>query len=535
VSELSHIIHSLWFQLASIVIIATVHGYAAAWLAIRMLFRPYNPVKFLGVTVWPQGMIPRHRDRLAQSIGRAVGSELVSQETVFNALFENDFFRRKVGDFVQNYTDELLGSRYPSFIEALPAGARVPVLDTISALQLRLAEHISATLRSEETAAAMERFVDVRVDDILSRKLNETIGDEGFDKFLDFVEERFRGLVTEENFTRKVREFVGSRLDEIANSQTTLAEMLTPNTVAIVKERVDQQLPPIVHELADLATSRQTRMRIGGLIKHEVDDYYAQLSFFKKIFISRDRIHTEVDDLVNKTLPRRVEEFLLGDAFEQQAELFLNTTIDGVLARPINQLVGQIAPDKLQIIKDQISDRLLAFAQSRELSTSVSAYVTDAMHRVRPHSLRAILQTLNPDSAERVKSFLTKGVLAIITRDETARTINAILSAQVEKLLVTPIGRLGDHVPDHAMLTATAALTDRIVEAARERLPTAIAEFDVGGIVRKKVSEYPLGKLEELVLSVADQHLKKIEMFGAVIGLFIGIFQAFYFWYFAHR
>ncbi|OLE51675.1 MAG: hypothetical protein AUG51_21855 [Acidobacteria bacterium 13_1_20CM_3_53_8] len=534
-SELSHIIHSLWFQLTSIVIIATVHGYAAAWLAIRMLFRPYNPVKFLGVTIWPQGMIPRHRERLAQSIGRAVGSELVSQETVFDALFENDFFRRKVGDFVENYTNDLLATRYPSFIEALPAGARAPVLDTISALQLRLAEHIAATLRNEETAAAIERFVDERIDALLSRRLNETISDEGFDKILGFIEERFRNLVTEENFVRKVRDFVGSRLDEIANSQTTLAEMLTPNTVAIVKERVDQQLPPIVHELAELATSQQTRMRIGGLIKHEVDDYYTQLSFFKKIFISRERIHHEVDDLVNKTLPRRVEEFLLGDAFEQQAELFLNTTIDNVLARPINELIGQIAPDKLQIIKDQISDRLLTFAQSAELSDSVSAYITDAMHRLRPHSLRALLQTLNPDSSQKVKTLLTKGLLSIITRDETARTINAILSAQVEKLLVAPIGRLGDHMPDHAVRTAAAALTDRIVEAARERLPTAIAEFDVGGIVRKKVSEYPLEKLEELVLSVAEQHLKKIEMFGAVIGLFIGIVQAIYFWYFAHR
>ncbi len=60
--------------------------------------------------------------------------------------------------------------------------------------------------------------------------------------------------------------------------------------------------------------------------------------------------------------------------------------------------------------------------------------------------------------------------------------------------------------------------------------PTAIAEFDVGGLVRKKVSEYPIEKLEALVLSVAKQHLKTIELFGAVIGFFIGVAQAIYFW-----
>ena len=64
---------------------------------------------------------------------------------------------------------------------------------------------------------------------------------------------------------------------------------------------------------------------------------------------------------------------------------------------------------------------------------------------------------------------------------------------------------------------------------ARERLPVAIAEFDVGGLVHKKVSDYPFGKLEELVLSVAQHHLKTIELFGAIIGFFIGVGQAIYF------
>jgi uncharacterized membrane protein YheB (UPF0754 family) len=296
---------------------------------------------------------------------------------------------------------------------------------------------------------------------------------------------------------------------------------------------VDRQLPPIVHELSAIATSQRTRAQIGGLIKREVDDYYQQLSFFKKIFISRERIHTEVDELVDKTLPRRVEEFLLGEAFEHEAEAFLNTTIDNVLARPFSDLVGQIAPDKLEMIKDQVTTRILALARGPELATSVSAYVTDALVRLRPHTLRALLQYLRPDSAERLKGLLTKGLVRLLGREETTRTINSILSAQIERLLVAPIGKLSDYVSEQTVKNAGSALTDRITSAARERLPSALAEFDVGGVVRRKVEDYPIQKLEDLVLSVAQQHLKTIEWFGAVIGLFIGLFQALYFWYFS--
>ena len=141
------------------------------------------------------------------------------------------------------------------------------------------------------------------------------------------------------------------------------------------------------------------------------------------------------------------------------------------------------------------------------------------------------MQQIDSNSASHAKGLLTKSLLGLLSRDDTARTINLILSAQIERLLIAPIGRLGDHVSEGAMQRASSALVERITLAARERLPVAIAEFDVGGLVRKKVSDYPLAKLEELVLSVAQHHLKTIELFGAIIGFFIGVGQAIYFWF----
>jgi len=525
------VIHSKWFELFLIVFVATFHGYGAAWLAVRMLFRPHKPVRLLGLTIWPQGMIPRHRERLAETIGHAVGNELVSQETVVHALFETGFFRRKVETFVGAYTEELLERNYTTFLDALPKSARVPVLDALAALQLRIAEHIAGALRSEETAEAVTRFIDRRVDEILSQRLSDTVAPETFEQALGFVESRLQGVVTERGFESKVREFVSLRVDELAASSATLAEMFTPETVAVIKERIDSQVPPIVRHLTEIATNKGTRRQIGALIKREVDDYYQQLNFFKKIFISRERIHGEVDELVNKTLPRRVEEFLSGEAFEHQAEEFLNSTIDGVLARPVNELVGNVAPDKLQLIKDQIAERVLSVARSPELSTSVSAYATDALERVRPHTLRALLEHARPDSAEQVKSFLSRGLMGVLSREETARTINAVLAAQVEKLLVRPIGRVGDLVPEEKVRRAAAMLAERIEAAARERLPQAIAEFDIGRIVQEKVSGYPVKKLEDLVLTVAKQHLRTIELFGLLIGFIIGVAQAAYLYF----
>ena len=148
---------------------------------------------------------------------------------------------------------------------------------------------------------------------------------------------------------------------------------------------------------------------------------------------------------------------------------------------------------------------------------------------MRTHSLRALPEHASPDSPQRLKSFLSRALLGALSRDDTGRTINNNLAAQIERLLIAPSGRIGDHVPEKSVERASTALVERITVAARERLPHAIAEFDVGGIVREKVSNYPVKKLEDLVLSVAQQHLRKIELFGAIIGLFLGLMQAGYF------
>ncbi len=475
-------------------------------------------------------MIPRHREKLAQSIGNAVGNELVSQQTVFDALFETSFFQNKVEDFVGSYTNELLARVYPSFIDALPSQARAPILDTISALQYRLAEYIASMLKSEETAEVIERFIDRQADELIERRVGDLVSNDSVDQVVNFMQQRLQRLISQESLEHKLREFVSGRLDDLAGSNATLAETFTPDTIQFIKERIDQQVPPIVHHLAEIATSQTTRKQIGSLIKLEVDQYYEQLSLIKKIFISRERIHREVDDLVNKTLPKRIEEYLRGPAFEQEAEAFLNATIDNVMARPLKELIGQFDSVKFAELKDQVTQRLLELIRSEGLSSSVANYFTEALDRLSPQTLGSVMNQIDPQSIAQTKKFLARSILGLLARDDTARTVNAVLSSQVERLLISPIGRLGDHVSQHSMLKASSALVERITFAARERLPVAIAEFDVGGLVRKKVSDYPIEKLEALVLSVAQQHLKTIELFGAIIGFFIGVGQAVYFW-----
>ncbi len=530
--DFSSFFGSIWVQIASLILFATIHGYLGAWLAVRMLFRPRNPVKILGLTIFPQGMIPRHRTRLAEAIGKAVGEELVSQETITDELFEKDFLRRKVQGIIDSYTEEILLTNYPSLIEALPAGVRAPILDAISSLQLKVAEYVETVLQSEETLQTIHSFVERRVDEVLSKRVSQVVDEETFNKILGFLETQIRGALREPVFIAKINDFINGRIDELTNTPTPLSEIFNGDAVALLKEKAAGQIKPITHQLAQIATAERTRNQISTLIKREVHSYYEQLPFFKKMFVSRDNLLKEVDDLVNEKVPKRIEETLRGDFFAEEAGKFINTSIDNALARPIPDIIGAIAPEQLEKIKKQISKSVLSILQGEQMQKSVSAYLTDTLQKMRPHSIDAILQTLHPESEEKLKKMLSKGLLQILSRSETSNIVNAVLSRQIERIISTPIGKLSDHISEDKAREAGKALTETIISAAREKLPQAIKEFDIGTVVREKINNYPVEKLENLVLSIAKEHLRTIEIFGAIFGLLIGIAQAIQFYFF---
>jgi uncharacterized membrane protein YheB (UPF0754 family) len=533
--DFSTFIGNIWVQIISLILFATVHGYLGAWLAVRMLFRPRNPIKVLGITVFPQGMIPRHRERLAEAIGKAVGEELVSQETITDELFKKDFLRRKIQSVIDSYSQEILSQNYPSLIEALPAGVRAPVLDAISSLQLKVAEHIETVLRSEETAETIRGFVERRVDEALSRRVSDVVDDENFEKILDFLETRVRSAVQQPAFALKIKDFINRRVDDLARTETPLGEIFKEDTIALLKGKANEQIEPIIHQLAQIATAERTRNQISTLIKREVHTYYEQLPFIKKIFVSRETLLKEVDDLVNEKVPKRIEETLRGDFFAEEARNFLDSTIDNAMARPLPEVIGAIAPVQLEQLKAQITKGALSILQGEEMQQSISAYLTDTLQKLRPHSIDAIMETLHPESEAKLKKMLSKGLLNVLSRDETSNVINAVLSRQIERILAAPIGKLSDYISDEKVEEAGKNLTETIIASAREKLPVAIKEFNIGSVVREKINNYPVEKLENLVLSVAKEHLHKIELFGALFGLLIGIVQAVQFYFFAAK
>jgi uncharacterized membrane protein YheB (UPF0754 family) len=64
----------------STIILSTFTGWITTWIAIKMLFHPRKPVKFLGIII--QGIFPKNQRQIAEKLGQVVGKELLSFEEI---------------------------------------------------------------------------------------------------------------------------------------------------------------------------------------------------------------------------------------------------------------------------------------------------------------------------------------------------------------------------------------------------------------------------------------------------------------------
>lgn len=78
-------------------------GYITNWLAIKMLFRPYNEKMIFGIKIpFTPGVIPKERNRVAANIGQAVGRHLLTDEVIKQKML-NEKTKEELSNVIKMY------------------------------------------------------------------------------------------------------------------------------------------------------------------------------------------------------------------------------------------------------------------------------------------------------------------------------------------------------------------------------------------------------------------------------------------------
>lgn len=286
-------------------VVGSIIGYTTNWLAIKMLFKPYS-VKYIGPFKIPftPGVIPRERQRIAKSLGQAVGGQLLSEEVILGELTGTSV-SQQLKDYILN--DLLAGDLTIDQVvtalagqeeekEALYAGLSRFLTDRlfdkegksrVSHLVETHQEDISAGiltyLQKEETKEALSTVIQ----DLLSEKLGGMAamfvqGDQVYGMFLDYMEVKLEKAETQAQLAQVVGQVAGSVLTkdmvegEVRAGLHSLAkesiELSDPAKLAIEKaiesayiHFVKNHLPAFIKEL-----------NVSSIVENQINTFSVQ-------------------------------------------------------------------------------------------------------------------------------------------------------------------------------------------------------------------------------------------------------------------
>lgn len=106
-------------------IIMTTVGALIGWLtnviAIKLLFRPIEPIKLPLLPFSFQGLMPKRRNEIAKSIGETVQNELLSIEEIMDELIEG-MDKTEIIKMLQSYVSKIVEEKMPSMVPTMFKG-----------------------------------------------------------------------------------------------------------------------------------------------------------------------------------------------------------------------------------------------------------------------------------------------------------------------------------------------------------------------------------------------------------------------------
>lgn len=323
------------------VVIGAVIGGVTNSLAIKMLFRPYEPIYIKGWRVpFTPGLIPKRRDELAKQMGIMVVNHLLTPESI-QKKFLNDSFQKEMTKLFQTELEQLLSRE-----ETLQQ-----VLDTIGVKNGR-----------EKLEGQMEDLLEKKYHQLMDKYRDEPIRKLLSDELLDKVDTKipvvasyilqkgtdyFSSVEGELRIDRMIDDFVKNRSGVLGN----MMQMFLGNVN--LTEKVQK-------EIIKFLSSESTKDLITTLLTKEWEKVLDWKAEKVEEQFGREQLISTIKQYAMKLI---------------KAERIFNSPISK-LSQPFKEgIIQDVTPRVVQLISNGLSDRIGVIMERLRLADVVREQV----------------------------------------------------------------------------------------------------------------------------------------------------------------
>lgn len=456
-------------------LVAGVVGYVTNKIAIKMLFRPYEPKWY---TLGWQGIVPKTRPKLAVKISEIVGQKLLAHDDFLYALENNDIKAK-----IHNIIAEKLKTLNAKDVHAL----------------IRLSSLEDKIIDNKEVINNILNNAAVSVVDIfLNKKIDIN----------SFREPVFQ-LVKNFNLEKAIDEQLEKTINSFLSEDKTLQDILPQDILKRKNDLVEYLTITIMANIRRLGKNDMVKAVLAQKVVNFKDSMLSSASgmdILKAGFINLFLSNEKIEQIVENELPHITEDLSTNPVIYKNIYKTIEDEIDNLLKKPVNEVMVKLGFSDNHDIVLYIKSH---FVTNTNILDKVSALILDKLHQYSNLTIKEILMLLNID----IYKFIKIDVMDILNA-ENYKLVKSNMINKFTAFISNNYNKIAD------------VITELAVKLIKSNLKYALNAVNIEKIVKDKINALPLPEVENILFSFMKEHFKWINILGFFIGFVIGLVQA---------
>ena len=350
-------------------LVAGVVGYITNKIAIKMLFRPYEPKWY---TLGWQGIVPKTRPKLAVKISEIVGQKLLAHDDFLYALENNDI-KTKIHSIIA----DKLKSLNAKDIHAV----------------IRLSSLEDKIIDNKDTINNILNNTAISVVDIfLNRQININ----------NFREPVFQ-LVKNFNLEKAIDNQLENTINSFLSEDKTLQDILPQDILNRKNDLVEYLTITIMANIRRLGKNDMIKAVLAQKVVNFKDSMLSSatgMDVLKAGFINLFLSNEKIEQIVENELPHITEDLSTNPVIYKNIYKTIEDEIDNLLKKPVNEVMVKLGFSDNHDIVLYIKNH---FVTNTNILDKVSALILDKLYQYSNLSIKEILVLLNIDIYKFIK------------------------------------------------------------------------------------------------------------------------------------
>ncbi|MBU3228368.1 DUF445 family protein [Clostridium algidicarnis] len=491
-------------------IVGAVIGYITNWLAIKMLFRPYEEKRIFGIKVpFTPGLIPKEKQRIAKSVSEAIANHLLSKDTIVKALCSPNIY-----SYIYNMVETKIKDIYSSTknlkdLMAENLGFDQRNIDNIN-------ENIYVGVLNNLNDNVKDKIVK-EIYNLIEKELKKEplilehiLKEENMGKISDIV----YNYASSKEFHQNIKEKINKKLGELIYTEKRLKEVIPKNMVDVVDDFIYENRDKITSDILYLLEEPDTKVKIKVAISEGIG---TNVNPLVAMFLNPETLYNKFLDFS--------KEYLKEDENKKQICVVIKNYIDKLMDGSVSEIIKAVEYSKIEIIIDNLVNNL----QSNVFSIEV---IKEGIYGIKTkllghNSIHEILLNFDPSYKESLYGVLKRFIYEIVDTESTKTIIKDSITKIISVTIDRPINSLIKVEEDILIKSSNIYIKSVYDRFIQKQASDVIEILNIEKIVEDNINSFEVDFAEEVIVGIAHEELKAITWLGALLGGLIGLVTPF--------